>query len=360
MRISISLAAIVVVATAKAGSFSEEQFQVVNPLDSTVLNGTLLLPEGASPKALLVLATGSGLQDRDETLGRHKPFKEIAEYLARNGYAVARTDDRGYGERIDTALVERSTQWDELADYRAVMENMREHMKESHLPVGLLGHSLGGSEAIMSFSKSPKAARYNAVGKTPDFIVTLAAPIVAGDALILDQTKQLLRLQGAEFMYTQLEPVLTQRYQWAKSFMPEKALRNALLEDIKKTLPPGVPVSEEMQKTIDSQINVFCSPGYRELLRYDPSDDIREVDVPWLALYGTKDVQVSSPLNSEALKRLTEDKNNVTVSVLEDKNHLFQDARTGALEEYQTIGYAIADDVLQEILEWLELNFNNK
>lgn len=106
-------------------TFKNEDIVVTNSLDNTELHGTLLTPVSEKAKAVLVLATGSGLQDRDETIGRHKPFKEIAEYLATNGYAVLRTDDRGYGIPIDTALVERSSQWDELSDYRCLMAEMK-------------------------------------------------------------------------------------------------------------------------------------------------------------------------------------------------------------------------------------------
>lgn len=338
----------------------EEEFSIVNPYDSTELHGTLSIPSGVKPKAVVVMATGSGLQDRDETIGRHKPFREIATYLASNGYAVARTDDRGYGDPMDTLLIERSTMWDELTDYRSVMEAMHNRKEFSRLPVGMLGHSQGGSEAIQSFSKSAKAKPYNSVGRKPDFIITLAAPAIPGDSLILDQTRQILRLQGADYAYDMYKNMLSKRYAWAKSYMPEDALRSALFEDVKSTLPPGTVLNDEMMAVINSQLDAFCSPGYREMLRYAPAEDIRNVNVPWLALYGSKDVQVSLPLNSDTLSKTTDGMDNVTVTVLVDKNHLFQNAVTGSIEEYQTINGAISDDVLQEILEWLELTFNKK
>lgn len=338
---------------ARASSVIEEDITIVNPLDSTVLHGTLSIPDKETPRAVVVLATGSGLQDRDETVGKHKPFKEIAEYLSSNGYAVIRTDDRGFGNPPDTALIERSTQWDELSDYRSVIDMARKDVRFAGKQVGLLGHSLGGSEAIMAFSKSDKAKPYNAVGSDPDFIVTLAAPVVPGDSLVLDQVRQMLRLQGAEYMFGTYADMLSKRYGWAKSFMPEKTLRNLLMEDILSTLPPGTPVDGEARKLIDAQVDAFVSPGYRELLRYDPAADIAEISVPWLALYGTKDTQVGSGLNASRLKELTSSSPNVSVRVLVDKNHLFQNALTGSVQEYDQINGSISDDVLQEILEWL-------
>src|SRR5205823_1778954 len=52
--------------------------------------------QGPFPTAVLI--TGSGPQDRDETLMGHKPFAVIADYLARHGIAVLRCDDRGVGK----------------------------------------------------------------------------------------------------------------------------------------------------------------------------------------------------------------------------------------------------------------------
>lgn len=339
---------------------TEEEFSVTNPLDGTVLHGTLTLPEKEMPKALIILATGSGLQDRDETIGRHKPFRDIANYLTSNGYAVARSDDRGYGNPIDTMLIKRSTQWDELADYRSIMGDMKSRDNLKSIPVGLLGHSLGGSEAIMCFSTSDKSKPYNSVGVTPEFIITLAAPAVAGDLVLLDQARQQLRLQNTEYAYDMLKPVLEQRYRWAKSFMPDQALRAALYDDVMKQIPPGTELPDQYRRQIDAEIEVFCSPSYREMLRYDPSEDINLVSVPWLALYGSKDSQVSVPLNSDPVIKAAETNGNITVAVLEGKNHLFQNANTGSVEEYQAINGTVSDDTLQEILEWLEQQFNRK
>ena len=61
------------------------------------LAGTLTLPRGAGPFPAAILITGSGAQDRDESLLGHKPFLVIADYLTRRGIAVLRMDDRGVG-----------------------------------------------------------------------------------------------------------------------------------------------------------------------------------------------------------------------------------------------------------------------
>jgi hypothetical protein len=64
---------------------------------AVTLAGTLSVPLAGGPFPVVTMITGSGPQDRDETLFGHKPFLVIADYLARRGIAVLRVDDRGVG-----------------------------------------------------------------------------------------------------------------------------------------------------------------------------------------------------------------------------------------------------------------------
>ena len=62
------------------------------------LAGTLTIPTGDGPFPTVVTISGSGPQDRDETILGHRPFAVLADHLARHGVAVLRFDDRGVGE----------------------------------------------------------------------------------------------------------------------------------------------------------------------------------------------------------------------------------------------------------------------
>ena len=79
--------------------YQAEEVAFANPVQTRVhLAGTLTLPAGKGPFPAAVLITGSGAQDRDETLLGHKPFAVIADHLTAAGIAVLRYDDRGVGE----------------------------------------------------------------------------------------------------------------------------------------------------------------------------------------------------------------------------------------------------------------------
>ena len=109
-----------------------------------VLKGTLVTPENFSRKTpVLLMVTGSGLQNRDEDFFEHKPFAVIADALARQGIATLRYDDRGFGESTgDLATI---TTEDLKNDALAGVELLRKQFDR----VGILGHSEGGTIGLM-------------------------------------------------------------------------------------------------------------------------------------------------------------------------------------------------------------------
>lgn len=89
------------------------------------------------------MVTGSGLQNRDEEIFEHKPFAVIADAFAKAGIATLRYDDRGFGE--STGDVISCTTEDLMNDALAGIRLLRERFDH----VGVLGHSEGGSIALM-------------------------------------------------------------------------------------------------------------------------------------------------------------------------------------------------------------------
>ena len=91
------LASLMVMITGFSLAAADKEITVLNRHDGVKLAGTLSVPDSMTPKAVVVMATGSGQQNRDEEIMGHKPFKTIARHLVANGYAVLRMDDRGIG-----------------------------------------------------------------------------------------------------------------------------------------------------------------------------------------------------------------------------------------------------------------------
>ena len=272
------------------------------------------------------MVTGSGLQDRDETLFDHKPFAVIADYLARHGIATLRYDDRGFGQ--STGDPSKCTTADFAKDAAACIAFLRstpllKRVDKGRLKVGILGHSEGGSIAFMLGAKSLPTRDDGQDKPFVDCIVALAAPGIKGDSLLVEQTNALLRLNG--------QPA------------------NMTLKRLRLTMA--------MQPT---------NPWYEYFVEYDPSADIAATCCPVLALNGSLDCQVLPKSNLAAIRsllRLSEwsatspyggETEGGFYKEYPGLNHLFQHAQTGAATEYGNIEETISEEVLHDIVTWLQ------
>ncbi|NJE06822.1 alpha/beta hydrolase, partial [Thermococcus sp. M36] len=140
---------------------------------SVHLAGTLTYPKTKGPFAVAVLITGSGLQDRDETIINHKPFAVIADYLTNNGMAVLRVDDRTKGK--SKGDVANATSLDYSNDVLTSINYLQTRNEIDKNKIGVIGHSEGGFIAPIVFTKYPKLA----------FIISLAGTGVSGAAILL-------------------------------------------------------------------------------------------------------------------------------------------------------------------------------
>ena len=307
-----------------------------SPAPGVSLAGTLTTPPGAGPFPAVVLLTGSGPEDRDETIFAHKPFAVLADYLTRRGVAVLRFDDRGVGG--STGTLQGSTSADYAADARAALAWLRTQPGIAKNHVGLLGHSEGGTAAVLAAGQPAG----------PNFVVLLAAPGIAGNALIVQQTVALARLSGADSAAQ------------ATVARQEQALLAAVLQNptnaaARAQLLPLLAQAGVSGPAADQVITQLTSPGYRALLANRPAQDLARVHCPVLALGGSKDVQVAAAPNLAGIRQGLQASGNkdVTVRELPNLNHLFQTAATGSIEEYSISEETFAPAALQVIGDWV-------
>ena len=299
------------------------------------LAATLTLPAGAGPFPAVVLITGSGPQDRDETLLGHKPFKVLADHLTRQGIAVLRADDRGSGSSTGTFAT--ATSMDFAADAEAGLTYLANRKEINPGKLGLVGHSEGGVVAPIV------AARNRAVA----FIVLLAGSGVPGDEVLLAQQALIATANGAP-------PELVQRASAAmrEVFAAIKTEKDdtALAAALRQRLAALIPAAQ-----VDAQVQTLLSPWYRYFLTYDPRPTLRAVRCPVLALTGEKDLQVPATANLAAIKAALDEGGNTRSQVeeLPGLNHLFQHATTGSPAEYARIEETVATEVLEKVSGWI-------
>jgi len=317
------------------------------------LAGTLLLPAGEGPFPAVALVTGSGPQDRDETLMGHKPFLVIADALARRGIASLRWDDRGAGASAGDHMG--STVDDFAADARAAVAFLRSRPEVDGKAIGIVGHSEGGLTAPM----------VAVADKSLAFLVLLAPPGEPLRSLLVRQTRALYHLQGideklidralavqAEDLELIADPSLTVDRLQEKLRALSATRRQQFTEEERARL--GINAD-----AIEGNIRVATTAWFRSLTRQDPAANLRNVKIPVLALFGEKDFQVDAPVNAEAVRAaLAAAKNpDHEVRTFPGLNHLFQHANTGGMDEYATIEETFAPEALTTIGDWIVARF---
>ena len=316
------------------------------------LAGTLTLPptEGAHP--VVVLVSGSGPQDRDESLGGGiaiKPFRLLADALTRAGIAVLRYDDRGVGE--STGDFAAATTDDFASDAEAAIAYLLTRDDINADEIGLLGHSEGGLVAAM----------LGASNEDLDFIVSLAGPGVSGRDVLLLQNRRLMEAEGAteEDIETQVAFVESLFLHLGDPAGIEQLVYEHTLAQI-AALPEDqqalVGDAETYARTIAAQAaQQYGSAWFESFINYDPAPDWAQTTIPVLGLFGGKDVQVDAEQNAPALEAALEAAGNedFEIVVLPDANHLFQAAGTGGISEYGTLPAEFTPDLLPTLINWL-------
>jgi len=320
---------------AKPYLYREEELKYPNAGAGIELAATLTIPNGKGPFPAVVLITGSGQQDRDESLLGHKPFLVLADYLTRKGIAVLRSDDRGAGGSGGNFAA--ATTADFATDVEAAVAYLKSRREVDPHRIGLAGHSEGGVIAPMVAARSRDIA----------FIVMLAGPGVPGDQIIAAQV-----VAGAEAAGMSHEAAAAAGVQQKRILDLVETEKDATV--LKEKL--GVELKGMPAAQLDNVVKQMTSPWYQYFLTYDPAPALRKVTCPVLALNGEKDTQVPPKLNLPAIRKALEEggNKNFEADELPGLNHLFQHAKTGAVSEYAQIEETFAPEALEKIAAWIE------
>ncbi|RYD98268.1 MAG: alpha/beta fold hydrolase [Sphingobacteriales bacterium] len=328
--------------------YPEEKISFPNKEAGIQLGGTLTLPQGKGPFPAIVLVSGSGPQDRDETILGHKPFLVLADYFTRNGYVVLRYDDRGVAQ--SGGEFQGATSADFANDAWAAVQFLQGRKEINKKRIGIMGHSEGGMVA----------GKLAAGHKELAYIVMLAGPGLRGDQILLQQQELIARAGGI--------PDSTVRKSVASNKniydiinagdkdpkITEQKLRRYLSNEYKEgRLPHEAGAGKD--SVINTYLQAVSDPWMTYFIQYDPQPDLAKIKIPVLALIGAKDHQVLPEYNIPALKSaFVKGKNKkATVLELEGLNHLFQEAETGMPQEYSSIEQTFSPAAMNTILDWL-------
>jgi uncharacterized protein len=331
IRITIPAQGIDVVRDDVAASTSRTQ-TYSNPGDEPVtipangfnIAGTLTRPKAAAARhPVVVLLSGSGVNDRDGVAAGVPTLGQIAGALADAGYMSVRFDKRGYGQTGGRA--ESATISDFAEDTRAVVRYLDKRKDVDPKRIIVLGHSEGGWVALLAASRDDKIAG----------IVSIAAPAVTGAEMVLEQQRHALEQMQLPDAERQAKVELQKRIQAA--VVSGKGWEG---------VPPDV------RKQADT-------PWFQSLLTYDPAKVIKDIEQPLLILHGELDRQVPvSQADKLAELAKKSDSKSVEVITVRGVNHLLVPATTGEVSEYGSLpDRNVSADVTKAISDWLKKTF---
>jgi uncharacterized protein len=326
-----------------------EELTYRNERAGITLAGTLTIPEGRGPFPAVILISGSGAQDRDETIFRHKPFLVLADTLSRRGVAVLRVDDRGVGGSSGGTAT--STSEDFAGDVVAGIAVLKSRPEINGGKIGLIGHSEGGLIAPIVAARSRDVA----------FIVLMAGTGLPGEEIMVLQGRLIGKVMGGTDKDLDKQDAMRKRlFTIMKTETDSGKAKAAMQTELKKLVEELSPDERKAlgdnNAFVDTQIKMLESPWFRFFLSFDPRPTLAKVQCPVLALNGEKDLQVPPKENLEEIAKAIKKGGNtrVTTKELPGLNHLFQTCKTGSVAEYGQIEETISPAALKVIGDFVK------
>lgn len=344
-------------------NFTEEEVTVTRrdaQGREVTLSGTLTLPkpqlgDDQSKKRrypAVLLVSGSGQQNRDEELFKHRPFLVIADYLASQGYAVLRYDDRGVGgSRGD---VNEATTFDFADDAEALFNQLRRHPRIDKSRVSIMGHSEGGLIAAIVGSHN----------RNVHSIVMLAGPACTGRETLLQQNELLFLATGVDSSLVAIRlSTMAEVFDSAVTVSPDRY--REVFNDIIDRHTAHLSADERKAIGFDrgtrfALAQQLAMPWMHTFLVTDPIDYLGKVRCPITAFYNERDLQVSAAPNMERLRQIASrprktlsghEPSGLDIVMSLELNHLFQHCQKGTVREYLELEETFAPQVL-DMLPW--------
>ncbi len=304
---------------ANADSFSESDVEIGT--GEWVLPGTLTMPNGDGPFPAVVLVHGSGPQDRDETIGANKPFRDLAWGLASRGVAVLRYEKRTkqYQSKLLDVPHDFTMNDETVDDAAAAVNTLRFTPKIDNQNINVIGHSLGGTLA-------PRIAKKNSA--ITGLIILAGSTRPLGD-ILLEQLEYVFGLDGK---IAKAEQQALEKTRDQVAMMHDPNLTDATPSH---QLPFGVPAAY-----------------WLDFRAYEPVETAASLDIPMLILQGGRDYQVTEK-DFEGWKAGLADSGRVTFKLLPNLNHIFMPGQGKSKPNEYAIAGHVDLAVIELIAEWV-------
>lgn len=286
------------------------------------LPGTLTLPKGQGPFPAVVLVHGSGPNDRDETIGPNRPFKDIAWGLASRGIAVLRYDKRTRthaAQFTEEVLMKLTLQDETITDALLAVDLLKQESAIDPTRIFVLGHSQGAMAAPRIGQQDPEIAG----------LIIMAGPTRLFEDVILDQITYITNLDG-ELSDSDKDTI--RMAEEGAALVKSAALT---IDTPAEKLPLGIPAG-----------------FWLDIRDYKPAEMAVGLPMPMLILQGGRDYQVKR-VDFDGWQAALSGNANATLKFYPDLNHLFMEGEGMAVPaEYNQPG-TVSAEVISDITNWI-------
>ncbi|WP_157946928.1 alpha/beta hydrolase [Thalassobius sp. I31.1] len=297
------------------------------------LAGELTMPQFSGPFTAIILVSGSGPNDRDETISGHRPALVLSDHLTKAGFAVLRYDDRGAGQSTGDYYTAALSDFAE--DAAGAFTWLSKHPEIDSNAIGFIGASEGGYTAPVAAQNVPAA-----------FLVFLAGPAIP---VLPDlMSTQFADTQRAEGVGDDVIQQARQQYEAATAILSS----SDTLENKRSKLDAYLISEGQSARQRRQTLDFWANPWGVEYASHDPAVALRTFSGPVLALFGSTDLQVSATENAPVMERLLGHPKSEVV-VFDGLNHMFQRSDTGRISEYGKIETTIEPEVIEKIIDWI-------
>ena len=253
---------------------------------TSLIDGTLLIPETSEQIPLVIIIQGSGPTDRNgnQNMQKNNSLRFLAEGLINKGIACFRYDKRIVKLLKKGLLNENDIIFDQfIQDANSVIDYFKNDKRFSKIYI--IGHSQGSLVGMIA-----------AQDKADGFISIAGAGQEIDDVIVDQLEKQAPGLKENARM----------------------AFDDLRVNGFTVNYSPG----------LSSIFRPSLQPFLLDWMQYDPQKEIAELDIPVMIINGTKDIQVDI---SEA-EKLKNAKPDAHYEIIENMNHIFKEILGDGIE----------------------------
>ena len=311
-----------------------------------IIGATLTLPKNKTKYPIVILASGSGAQNRDCEIMGHKPFWVIADYLTNNGIGVLRFDDRGVGK--STGEFSKASLFDFASDVEACYKYAKKKFKGHK--VGLAGHSEGGMHTLIAAANNPKL----------DFLIQLAAVGTNGREVLVEQQYLIPLASGKSetsaaansMIYDSITKLLIT---YDEIEFPSK------VKDFLKREYEELPTDYKKEGTAEeftASFTAFLNNDWaRQFNTFESRDYLSIIACPILVINGSEDIQVPPNKSQEGFRKGFSNESKTfdhsKIILIPGLNHLFQTCKKCDVIEYGDLEETFSPIALKAIADWI-------